>query len=168
MVSDKRFEFLLCQYRECLAFIRNYTSAIWQIPSITMAINTFLAITYLEYTETHETRVVILVVALVFTFVSTIQLKKHRFFQEAKGDEFRWIQAKLCETLQETKGKMREIKLKTDEIWCDREAYPTVSRTAFTLRGAYNWFLGTMYASILTIYLLLLYEIGLLILTLAK
>jgi hypothetical protein len=122
MKSNEHFEILLLQYRECLSFIRNYNSAIWQIPSITVAINSFLIVVYLGYAKTVETRLIVLLIALAFTFVLTIQLKKHRFFQEASVDDFKWIQTELLKIFKETKT-MREIKLRTEEIWDDKESF---------------------------------------------
>lgn len=115
MKSDKRLEMLLSQYHECVSFIRQFDSTFWQVASVTMAINSFLAITYLGYAKTFAARLVILLAALAFTFVSTIRLQKHRFFIVARSDDFRWIQTELRKLLK--KGdSIREIKLKTGEI----------------------------------------------------
>jgi uncharacterized membrane protein len=100
MDSDKRIEILLWQYRECLSFIRSYNSLIWQTPSLTIAINSFLGILYLGYAKTFEARIMLLFASLSFTFVATIALQKHRFFQVAKSDEFRLIQEELLKEIQ--------------------------------------------------------------------
>ena len=158
MKSDKRFEILLWQYRVCLSFIRMRATTIWQLPSISMAINSFLAITYLGYAKTSEARLVILLASFFFTFVSTIQLQKHRFLQEARNIDFRWIQTELCKLLQKN-DSIRVIELRTKEIWDDVEGYPTLSRTWWTRQGAYKWFLKSMYITMFAICLLSLYEV---------
>lgn len=158
MKSDKRLEILLCQYRECLSFIRTRTASIWQLPSMSMAINSFLAITYLGYATTFEVKIVILLASFFYTFISTIQLRKHRFLQKARNIDFRWIQTELCNMLP-TNESVREIELRTKQIWDDEERYPTLSRTWWTRQGAYKWFLGSMYVTMSAILLLLLYEV---------
>lgn len=159
MKSDKRFEVLLGQYCECLKLILARGTMIWQLPSFSMAINSFLAITYLGYAKTFEARLVILLASFFFTFVSTIQLKKHRFLQEARNIDFRWIQSELRNLLQKGDG-MREIELRTKQIWDDTKNYPNLSRTWWTRQGAYKWFLGSMCVALFVICLLLLYEVG--------
>lgn len=157
MRSDKRLEILLWQYRECLSFIRMRGTQIWQLPSISMAINSFLGITYLGYANTFEAKILVLSTSLFFTFILTIQLQKHRFLQMARNVEFRWIQDELCKLTKECDG-IRKIELRTKQIWDDRNNYPDLPRTWWTRQGAYKWFLRSMYVTIFTISLLLLYE----------
>lgn len=154
---NRRIEVLLWQYRECLSFIRARATMIWQLPSISMAINSFLGITFLEYTETFQARFIVLLASFFFTFVLTIQLKKHRFLQEARNIDFRWIQTELRNLLQENET-IREIELRTKQIWDDVQGYPDLSRTWWTRQGAYKWFLRSMYATMFVVFLLLLYE----------
>lgn len=155
MRSNNRTEVLLWQYRECLSFIRHYQSLVWQTPSITMAINTFLGIMYLGYAETFMTKILILVASFIFTFVATVALHKHRFFGVARAEELKWIQNELLKEFQDA----RELKLRTEEIYCDRKNYPTVPRNFMTQRGAYRWLLSTMYGTMFVIGLLLLYAV---------
>jgi len=155
MKSNQRIEMLLCQYRECLLFIRNFQSLVWQTPSITMAINTFLGIMYLGYAKTFMTKILILVASFIFTFVAAVALQKHRFFGVAKAEEFKWIQNELLKEFQDVK----ELKLRTEEIYCDRKNYPTVPRNFMTQRGAYRWLLSTMYGTMLIMVTLIIIEI---------
>lgn len=158
MKSDNRLEILLYQYRECLSFIRMRANQIWQLPSISMAINSFLGITYLGYAKTFKARIVVLLASLFFTFILTIQLRKFRFLQEARNIDFRWIQTELQKLLK--KGdSIRWIELRTKQIWENPEEYPDLSRSCWTRQGAYKWFLKSMYATMFVFFLLLLYEV---------
>jgi len=155
MDSDKRIEILLVQYRECLSFIRSYNSLIWQTPSLTIAINSFLAILYLGYAKTFEARIMLLIASLSFTFVATIALQKHRFFQVAKSDEFRSIQEELLKEVQ----NIKELKFETKEIYNDRKNYPSPVRNFWTRRRAYTWLLLIMYATMVFILTLIVNEV---------
>ena len=159
MKPNRRIDILLWQYRECLSFLRNFDSLVWQTPSITMAINTFLGIIYLGYAKTFGTRILVLIASLAFTFVATVALQKHRFFAVAKSDEFRWIQNELLKEFQ----NVRELKLRTEEIYCDRKNYPNVPRNFMTQRGAYRWLLSTMYGTMFFMIGLIIMEVILLI-----
>jgi hypothetical protein len=154
MDSDKRIEILLWQYRECLSFIRSYNSLIWQTPSLTIAINSFLGILYLGYAKTFEARIMLLFASLSFTFVATIALQKHRFFQVAKSDEFRLIQEELLKEIQ----NIRELKLETMEIYNDIKNYPSPARNFWTRRRAYTWLLFIMYATMVFILTIIVIE----------
>jgi len=154
---DNHLQILLYQYRECLSLIRMRANQIWQLPSISMAINSFLGITYLEYAKTLGSRIVVLLGSLFFTFTLTIQLRKFRFLQEARNIDFREIQAELQKSLEEGE-KIRLIELRTRQIWEDEKKYPKLKRSWWTRQGAYKWFSLSMYATIGVFCLLLLYE----------
>jgi len=124
-----------------------------------MAINTFLGIMYLGYAKTFEARILVLIASLIFTFVATLALQKHRFFAVAKSHEFRQIQNELLKELQNVK----EIKLRTKEIYDDRKNYPRVARNFMTQMGAYRWLLSTMVGSMLFIFVLIIIEVRLFI-----
>ena len=155
MKSDKHLEILLGQYHECLSFIRMRATQIWQLPSISMAINSFFGITYLGYANTLGAKIVVLLASFFFTLILTIQLQKHRFLQRARNVDFRWIQDELCKLTKESDG-IRKIELRTKQIWDDRSNYPNLPRTRWTRQGAYNWFLRSMYATMFVIIVLLL------------
>lgn len=158
MKSDKRLEILLGQYQECLSFIRWRGTQIWQLPSISMAINSFFGITYLGYANSLEAKIAVLLASLFFTIILTIQLQKHRFLQMARNVDFRWIQDELCKLTKESDG-IRKIELRTEQIWRDRSNYPDLPRTWWTRQGAYNWFKRSMYATMFVIFSLLLFNV---------
>jgi len=120
-----------------------------------MAINTFLGIMYLGYAETFEAKIVVLLASFSFTFVATIALQKHRFFEVAKSEEFRWIQSELLKELK----NVRELKLRTEEIYNDLENYPTVPRNWMTRRRAYPCLLLLMCVNLLFMLALIIKEI---------
>lgn len=158
MTLDKRFEILLWQYRECLSNMRTRITTIWQLPSISMAINSFLGITYLGYAKTFPARLVVLLASLFFTFILTIEYWKHRFKLDAAYTDFKWIQNQLCKLEKEDEG-IRKIKLLTHEIQSDIEGYADVPRNWWTQQRATKWFLRSMYVTMFVISLLLAYEV---------
>jgi len=155
---DNHLQILLYQYRECLSFIRMRANQIWQLPSISMAINSFLGIMYLEYANTFESKIVVLLSSLFFTFILTIQLRKFRFLQEARNIDFRAIQTELQKSLKEDES-IRLIELRTKQIWKNSEAYPNLTRSWWTRQGAYKWFSHSMYATMFVYGMILLYEV---------
>lgn len=160
MLTDREeCSILLTQYSECLDWIRSYNSLIWQVPSLSMAINSFLVIAYLGYATTSLTRIFVLVIAFSFTFVSTIQLQKHRFFQEARLDEFNRLQEKLKTEYSD----MQEIVFGTRDIIrtrsTDKDKYQNVKTGWIQRRIAFKWMTCLQYLSLLAIATLLAIEI---------
>jgi len=99
---------------------------------------------------------VVLIGSFAFTFVATVALEKHRFFQEAKSDEFRWIQNEILKEIE----NVREIKLRTEEIYDDdKQNYPTTTRNPMRRRGAYRWLSSIMIGLMIIISTLIVIEI---------
>ena len=158
MEPNNRVQFLVVQYRECLSYIKHLDVLVWQTPSMTMAINTFLGILYLGHAKTFWSKLIILLASLAFTFVAWIAIQKHRFHQMAKNIEYDWIQNEL---LIEFKN-VREIRLRTDRIKDDQEDYPIeeLPRDWFTSQSAYVWLWRVLFGTILIILFLIGFEIS--------
>lgn len=147
-------EILLKQYSECWADIRNYSNAIWQIPTLLVATMSFLGILYGNYLRNVQIgRIVVLLLALGFTFVSIIALKKHRFFSNKRVDVFESIQ----EELKRISGQagFREIKWKSEDLAKD---CCWINRTS-----AYRWQLGLVITILFGIIILLFGEFALIL-----
>jgi hypothetical protein len=149
-------EVLITQYKECMAFIRNYDILAWQVFSVTIAIDSFLAIPFLGYARTSIIRVALLFVALVFTSVAIVALMKHRFFQEVKVDEFKRIQSLLKEKF----PSILEIRLRTKDIMDNAKEYKLVRRTPLSGISAYDFLLVALSASWCVIFILIFLEIA--------
>lgn len=158
MTTDNLFQVLLSQYRESLSNIRMRITIIWQLPSVSMATNTFFGIAYLGYAETFLARIMVLLASLSFTFVLMVVFSKNRFKLDASYDDFKWIQDKLLKSAKDKDG-LREIKLLTKDIQKDPEQYPNVSRNWKTKQTATKWLEWSMYVTMLVIGVLLLVEI---------
>jgi hypothetical protein len=154
MKTDKRFEALLWQYRECWAEIRNLDNLIWQIPSITMAINSFFGIAYLGYAKTAEARMVLLFASFAFNLISVITLRKHRFLQIARTEDILWLQGQLAQVV-----NIRKVKWQTPKILCDKVAYREVPRDGMISLSAYRCLLAILCLTIVVISIVLLIEI---------
>ena len=153
MKADKQLEALLWQYRECWAEIRNLDSLVWQIPSITMAINSFFGIAYLGYTRTAEARIILLFASFAFNLISVITLRKHRFLQIARTEDILWLQKQISQLV-----NLREIKWQTSRILSDKANYPEVPRDGMIRLSAYRCLLGIICLTIVVTSILLLFE----------
>lgn len=113
-----------------------------------MAINAFLVSQY--FNQKHDlTQIGILFFSGFFTFVELIALIKHRFSQESKVEDFKWIQNEI---MQEVKNmEIREIKVITREIYCDTKQYCKLERNWFRRRSAYYWLMSFMCVSLIFI-----------------
>lgn len=124
-----------------------------------MAINSFLVVAYLGYATTPPARIFVLVIALSFTFVSTVQLQKHRFFQEARLDDFNRVQEKLkreyADMLEIVFGTDDIIRLRSD----DKSMYQTVKVSWIRKRIAFDWLTRLQYLSLIAIATFLAIEI---------
>lgn len=102
---------------------------VWQIPSITMAINTFLGVLYLGYAkEIAAARLLALAASVLFTSVALVALIKHRFFEIARTRDITWLQNEL----RKIESNIREIKFSSKDIICDKIGYPDVPRHFIT------------------------------------
>ena len=124
--SNDRIRLLLSQYEECFGDRRAQASMVWQIPSLTMAINSFLGIAYLGYAgDNLYARMALLAGAIAITVVALIAMKKHRFFELARGRDLEWIQKELLKH----DSSIRDIKFRTGEIIEDKQTlYKDVPR----------------------------------------
>ena len=158
--NKNKFTFLLRQYSEALSYLRHLDSLVWQIPALSMAINSLLLDQYLK-AEYYEHRLFILFAALLFTFVFSVALRKHRFSSYARHDDFKWYEKKLIEYF--PNEEMRKIAIKTEDVYKDEINYPPpITRNWWTRRKAYTWLWFSMMANMITICLAILYEFGLL------
>jgi len=156
MGQDKLLEILLRQYSECFSDRRTQVTMVWQIPSITMAINTFIGILYLGYAkENAVARLLILAAAVAFTFVALVALIKHRFFELARTRDVIWIQNEL----KKIESDIREIKWRSEDIICDKKGYPDVPRHFISRISAYNCLRNMMFAMLIVLVSLLLWEL---------
>lgn len=154
-MDGKEFQLLLVQYQECIGLIKDYASNIWQLLSLTIAINTFLGIMYLGYAKTSWERLMALSIALLFTIVSKVQFEKHRFFSEARLADLKYIQDRLRIEFPNS----REIKFATEEIFDDMQRYPHVKRKWVRKQKAFDWFGVVLDILLIAIVLLVLFEI---------
>ena len=156
MSQNKRLQILLWQYRECASDRRTRIKITWEVPSLTMAINTFLGVLYLGYARNiAEARIVVLLASLSFTIVSLITLIKHRFLASARTRDLSWIQEELKKEVE----NIREIKWITKDIIEDRVGYPNLPRYWTDRRSSYSWLRGILVISVITLVSLLLWEI---------
>jgi len=163
MSQDKRLEILLRQHSECFSDRRTQVNMVWQIPSITLAINTFLGVLYLGYAkEITAARLLALAASVFFTFVALMALIKHRFFEIARTRDIIWLQNEL----KKIESNIREIKFSSEDIICDKVGYPDVPRHFLSRRSAYNWLRNMMVAMLIILVSLLLRELILVICTL--
>jgi len=159
MSQEKRLEILLRQYSECFSDRRLHATIAWQVPSLTIAINTFLGVVYLGYAkEIAIARLLVLAVAILYTLVAFVILNKNRFFETARVCDLMWLQ----EELKKIESNIREIKWITRDIICDKIGYPDVPRDFISRISAYKCTITTMIAILIVLVSLLLRELILL------
>jgi len=152
--DEHYFEILLKQYSECWEDIRDYSRQVWQIPAVLIAIISFIGILYsTSVSSSHVGRIATLLLALGFTLISFVALKKHRFFSDRRVENFNDIQQELKNLLKqdEYKNKVKDIKWKTSDF---REAY------CINATSAYKWQYGLVMAILIGILILLGHEIN--------
>ena len=129
---------------------------VWQLPSITMAINSFLAIVYLGYAKDVPTRLLVLLAAFGVTLVSLVVLTKHRFMELARSDDLRWLQGELQKEVKD----IREIKLKTEDIIKDTVNYPSVTRGWLSKPSAFKVFRALLVLNLIAIVIIAALTLG--------
>lgn len=93
-LTEEEKEFLKIIYREMTEKSRYYDAHVWQIPSITIAVNAFLV--GQSFAESLQNaiwvRALVVLSASLFTFVLLIALVKHRLHQRAQDLNIRNIE----------------------------------------------------------------------------
>jgi len=125
--SLTRLNYLFNLHRDCIRYLTHLDSLVWQIPTISIAVNAFLASSYINENSNNTIRLVIVTFSLVFNVVALIALVKHRFHSDVKAYELECFQTEIENELRCLKMKdIRRMKVITDDILKEKENYPTI------------------------------------------
>jgi len=98
---------------------------------------------------------VVLFIGLVFTTVSLLALKKHRFFQESSVADFERAQACLVAEY----PNFPEIKLRTSQVFEDLKRYSSVHRERLCRQSSYRWLSAVLTSCIIVIAMIMFLEV---------
>ena len=130
----------IAQYNQCSEDWRHYNGAIWQIPSVAVAIaSAILAVAYQYDVQDLLPRTVILFFGGLILLSLTVALIKHRLFLDQRTEflsntEKEWVNSNKVK---------RIVKRKTEEIQ---------DVSWFQRRRAYNWLLVVMIITMLCLF----------------
>jgi hypothetical protein len=126
------------QYRQCAEDWRHYNSTIWQLPSITVTIASFLFGIAYKFLHLPSHRAIILFFGAALSTSLTISLIKHRLFM----NESTSILKRMEENWKSKNPNINLIKRQTSEIIKDKERKYEIGW--YDNLVAYNWLLGSM------------------------
>jgi hypothetical protein len=154
-LSDDEKEFLKIIYKEISEKSRYYDSHVWQIPSITIAVNAFLV--GQSFAENLQdvmwVRALVVLSASLFTFVLLIALVKHRLHQRAQDLNIRNIESFfLKENVRHFRpwynfSNIKDIQ-KVEEVDDEQKLDPVVRRVG-PLR-AHRWLIFVMLLTVVS------------------
>ena len=122
--SQRRLNYLFYLHRDCIQYLTHLDSLIWQIPTISMAVNAFLASSYINENSNELIRLIIVVFSLIFNVVALIALIKHRLHAEAKTSDLEYIQDEIEKELKNLEiENIRRMRVRTDKILKHKESY---------------------------------------------
>jgi uncharacterized membrane protein YhaH (DUF805 family) len=94
-ISDIEYENIRAIYQRCCEEWRHYDKQIWEVTNIAIVVNGFLILNSFDKNLDDKVRIIIPLIASLFTFIFLIALTKHRLHQDAKT----WNISKLEEIL---------------------------------------------------------------------
>jgi len=127
-------DFLSFQYQECAEDHRHYSSLIWQVPSIAVAISGgILAFSFADNIDKFI-RPFILAIGLIFDFVLFVGLLRYRMFEIARRVDLEEIEKMIAD------AKITNMKVRRGgkEILENKEHYGIKSHMLIQT-PAYNW-----------------------------
>jgi F0F1-type ATP synthase assembly protein I len=148
---DNFLNILLKQYSECCADIRNFDTLVWQIPTLLVAVLSFLGILYAGYLQRNPIgRITVLFIELGFALVSLVVMMKHRFFCDRRVEHIEnYLDEQFKILLQSYAKRFEEVKRKSQDFKESCCIYRT---------SAYRWQRGLTVAILFGILFLLLVE----------
>ncbi|MCL4429377.1 MAG: hypothetical protein M1167_01370 [Chloroflexi bacterium] len=157
--EDKQYylDILLREYSECCTDVRNFDTLIWQTTTLLTAVVTFLGILYAGYLKDSQAgRIMVLLLAFLFTVVTIVAMTKHRFFAKKRIDYMTDIQGKFAELLKNTafENKYTPVKRITEELIKEAEDTCWLNKIK-----AYHVHLTLAVSILIGIFILLFFEL---------
>lgn len=142
---EEKDDFKKIVYKEIFENSRYYDAHVWQIPSVTIAVNAFLiGQAFSDSVQNVCVRALVVLSASFFTFVLLIALVKHRLHKSAQDQNIRQIEESF-----NLEDKFHHI-YKFPEELDDVEKKPNVFEKLLAPRSARTWLMSVMGLTILT------------------